>query len=114
MLRLESISRTIGNFTLSDITFSAGKGQYVVILGPTGCGKTMLLETIAGIGRPAKGSIFIKDEDVTHIAPEKRNIGFVYQRSMLFPHYSVARNISFGMRLRKVGAAAQEDRINRL
>lgn len=114
MLRLENMSRTIGNFTLSDITFSAGKGQYVVILGPTGCGKTMLLETIAGIGRAARGKIFINDEDVTHIVPEKRNIGFVYQRSMLFPHYSVARNIRYGMRVRKLGAEEQQSRVDRL
>lgn len=114
MLRLENVSRTIGTFRLSDITFSAGKGQYVVILGPTGCGKTMLLETIAGIGRAAAGRIFINGEDVTHVVPEKRNIGFVYQRSMLFPHYSVARNIRYGMRVRKIGAEEQQSRVDRL
>ena len=114
MLRLENISRTVGNFAISNATFSAGKGEYVVILGPTGCGKTVLLETIAGIGRADEGKIFIAGEDVTHRPPEKRNIGFVYQRSMLFPHYTVAKNISYGMRIRKLPAAEQRRRMENL
>ena len=114
MLRLENVCRTIGSFRLADISLSVGMGDYVIILGPTACGKTMLLETIAGIGRPEQGTIFIGGRDVTHVPPEKRNIGFVYQRSMLFPHYTVEQNIRYGMRLHQVPADEQRRRLDRL
>ena len=114
MLRLENVSRTIGDFRLCDVSLRAEPGDYVIILGPTGCGKTMLLETIAGIGRPDRGSIFIGGIDVTNVSPEKRGIGFVYQRSMLFPHYTVAENVRYGMRMHRVAADEQRRRIDRL
>jgi len=114
MLKLQNVTRKIGNFSLIDISLDAGKGDYVIILGPTGCGKTMLLETIAGIGRVDAGTISIAGRDVSAVPPEKRDIGFVYQRSMLFPHHTVEGNIRWGMRLRRLPADEQQRRIDKL
>ena len=114
MLTLDNVSRSIGSFALSQITFSVARGDYVIILGPTACGKTILLETIAGIGRAEQGRIFIDGRDVSAVPPERRNIGFVYQRSMLFPNYTVAGNIAYGMKLRKLPADEQKKRIGKL
>ena len=112
MLRLENVTRSVGDFRIAGISFSVEPGDYVIVLGPTGCGKTVLLETIAGIGRVDEGRIFIDGADVTRTPPEKRNIGFVYQRSMLFPHYTVAENIRYGMHVRKLPETEQKKRIN--
>ena len=111
MLTLNAVCRSVGDFAMQGISFNIAQGDYAVILGPTGCGKTVLLETIAGIGRPDSGTIHMAGENITRKPPEKRNIGFVYQRSMLFPHYSVERNIRYGMRLRGVPARKQADRL---
>ena len=114
MLKVQKVTRRIGNFSLTDISLDVDKGNYVIILGPTGCGKTMLLETIAGIGRVDSGTIQIAGRDVSNVPTEKRNIGFVYQRSMLFPHHTVEGNIRWGMRLRKIPADEQRRRIDKL
>lgn len=72
----------------------------MVLLGPTGTGKTVLLETIVGMYRIEQGSIFIHGRDVTRLPPEKRNLGVVYQDYALFPHLTVCKNIAFGLQLR--------------
>jgi len=100
MIRIWNLSRSWGEFSLSNITLQAEPGGYIVILGPTGCGKTLLLETVAGIHRGYTGSIHIEGEDMARVPPYKRNIGFVYQKSMLFPNLSVAGNIAYGMKVR--------------
>ncbi len=76
------------------------RGEYFVILGPTGAGKTLLLELIAGFHTPDEGKIFIDGADATEIPPERRNVGFVYQDYALFPHLSVEENVQFGLKLR--------------
>ena len=91
-----------GEFRLDGIDLSASGGEYLVILGPTGAGKTILLEAIAGIRRVRQGKIILSGEDVTHLPPERRGIGFVYQDYALFPHLSAFGNIAFGLRLRRV------------
>jgi len=70
-------------------------------VGPTGAGKTLLLETIAGLHLPDHGEIWFEGQNITGLSPEKRNIGLVYQDCALFPHLSVADNITFGLKVRK-------------
>lgn len=102
MLKLEHINKKLGDFRLKDINFEVEEGEYFVILGPTGTGKTIILETIAGIYTPDSGDIYINNISISNLPPEKRNIGFVYQDYLLFPHLSVRKNIVFGLRARNV------------
>jgi len=101
----------LGEFRLCDINLDIAAGEYFVILGPTGVGKTVLLEAIAGLHRPRRGRILLAGQDITHTPPERRGIGFVYQDYVLFPHLSVAGNIAFGLRLRGMGRRDIEERV---
>lgn len=108
MLRIESLSISLGEFSVQDITLEIPCGEYFIILGPTGAGKTILLETLAGIHTPDKGKIFLDDLEITTTEPRYRNIGMVYQDYMLFPHLTVEQNIAFGLRQRKVPPCEQD------
>ncbi len=109
MLHLQNIRVTLGSFHLKDISLDVKRGEYTVLLGPTGTGKTVLLETIAGMHRVERGSIFLQGKDVTRLPPEKRNLGVVYQDYALFPHLTVRKNIAFGLKLRgRRGKKAEE------
>ena len=98
-------------FHLCRINLDVAAGEYFVILGPTGAGKTVLLETIAGLFQPCKGHVLLNGEDITDVPPERRSIGFVYQDYMLFPHLSVAGNIVFGLKLRGLDQGMVEERL---
>jgi molybdopterin-binding protein len=100
-LQVENLRVDLGEFCLRDIALDVAPGETFVVLGPTGAGKTVLLETVAGLYRPEKGRILIDGEDVTAMPPERRGVGFVYQDYALFPHLDVAGNIAFGLKLRK-------------
>jgi len=102
MLQLQDISLHLGRFSLQRVNLNVRAGQYRVLLGPTGTGKTVLLETIAGLHRPAQGRIILDGREVTTLAPEDRHLGVVYQDYALFPHLSVFNNIAFGLRLKGV------------
>ena len=99
MLRLEEISLKLGSFRLRNVSLEVRHGEYLVLLGPTGTGKTVLLETIAGLHSPEEGKIFLNSIDVTHFPPERRHLGVVYQDYALFPHLTVFSNIAFGLKL---------------
>ncbi|MCK8519129.1 ATP-binding cassette domain-containing protein [Methanoculleus sp. 7T] len=101
MLIIDSVSKNLGEFALTDVSLSVGDGEYFIILGPTGAGKTILLETIAGIYSPDAGRIVLNDRDITDVPAKDRNIGMVYQDYMLFPHLTVEENISFGLKSRR-------------
>lgn len=97
MLSLRDISLKKGAFALKQISFDVKDHEYFVILGRTGSGKTLLLETLAGLHRHS-GSVSFNQQDITCVPPEKRKIGFVYQDFALFPHLSVIKNIRFSER----------------
>ncbi len=98
-------------FHLRQVNLDVAAGEYFVVLGPTGAGKTVLLEAIAGLHQPRQGRILMDGEDVTNVPPERRGVGFVYQDYMLFPHLSVAENIAFGLKLRGLGRGIIEERV---
>lgn len=98
MIEVSDISKTLGDFELECINLTVNEGEYFCILGPTGSGKTILLETIAGIYKPDIGSILIDNFDVSSLLPKDRHISMVYQDFMLFPNMNVRDNIGFGLK----------------
>jgi len=101
MIRVQGLELAAGAFTLSIDELMVARGEFLVILGPTGAGKTVLLETIAGLRRPRAGAIWFGEREVTALPPEDRGVGMVYQDYALFPHLTVAQNIAFGLRARR-------------
>jgi sn-glycerol 3-phosphate transport system ATP-binding protein len=102
-IELESVSKHWGESrALDGITFSADPGSFVVLLGPSGCGKSTTLRLIAGLDTPTSGTIRIGGRDVTRLPPAARGLAMVFQSYALFPHLTVAENIVFGLRVRKV------------
>jgi molybdate transport system ATP-binding protein len=99
-LELQKISYTAGGFLLQDISLRLFPGEYFVIAGHTGSGKTVLLELIAGLRFPARGRILSDGKDITEVPPEKRRLGIAYQDSLLYPFLNVRENILFGARVK--------------
>lgn len=97
MLEIKDLTADLGEFSLKNINLQINKGEYFVILGPTGAGKTILLELIAGIYSADKGKIIIDNQEITEKPPKNRPISMVYQDYMLFPHLTVEDNIKFGL-----------------
>jgi len=98
LLRVEELSLNLGEFHLRNVSLSVEEGDYLAIIGPTGAGKSVLLEGIAGFYPLKSGRIFLNGREVTDLPPERRNMAIVYQDFMLFPHMSVFDNIAFGLR----------------
>lgn len=101
-LYIKNLSINIENFSLYINDLKITSGEYIYIIGPTGAGKTLLLESIAGFISPVSGKIFFNNIDVTQLPPEKRNVGFMYQNYHLFPHLTVKKNIEFGLKMKKI------------
>lgn len=101
MIKLENVSKSLGEFNIKNVSLEIKEGEYFVILGPSGAGKTIILELIAGILDLDSGKIFFDDVDVSNILVENRSVGFVYQDYMLFPHKTVFENIAFGLEMLK-------------
>ena len=112
MIVLENVSHRFGGFSLSNVNLTVDKGEYFVILGPTGAGKTLILEMIAGLHIPVQGRIILDGEDVTEIPPEKRSVGFVYQDYLLFPHMTVEENIAFGLSMNNTTPRSIESKVH--
>jgi len=111
MIELNDLSVDLGEFVLKNITLSINEGEYFIILGPTGAGKTVLLESIAGLYPIKSGKIWLRGKEVTKVEPEKRKISIVYQDHVLFPHLSVKKNIVFGLKMNKATTDEQENRV---
>lgn len=111
MIDIRSVSKNWKNFQLKNINLNINRGEYFVILGPTGAGKTLFLETLAGFHYPDSGGISLDGMDVTFAAPEKRGVGFVYQDYMLFPHMDVFHNIAYGLKKSRADAESSIEKI---
>jgi putative spermidine/putrescine transport system ATP-binding protein len=102
-LQLTGLTKTYGDFrAVAGVNLDIGQGELVVLLGPSGCGKTTTLRMIAGFIAPTAGEIRLGGNDITRQPPWKRNTGLVFQSYALFPHLSVADNVAFGLRMRKL------------
>ncbi|MDD2472526.1 MULTISPECIES: ATP-binding cassette domain-containing protein [unclassified Methanoculleus] len=100
MLEIRDLSLSLGEFSLDGVDLTVADAEYFIILGPTGAGKTILLETLAGIYTPKTGTITLDGRNITRTDPRDRGIGMVYQDYMLFPHLTVGENVGFGLRQR--------------
>ncbi len=98
MIQIRDLTVKLPGFILQNIDLRVGKGEFFTLLGPTGAGKTLILESITGMVPIHEGNIAINGKDVLKMPPEKRGVGIVYQDSALFPHLSVRKNIFFGLR----------------
>ena len=99
-LAVTQLTTTAGAFRLGPLDLQVEAGEYVVLMGATGSGKSLLVKLLCGLIRPQSGSIQLFGQEVTALAPRRRGIGYVPQTSALFPHLSVARNITFAARPR--------------
>ena len=102
-LELIGLTKTYGSGAAVDnLNLSVAAGELVAFLGPSGCGKTTTLRMVAGFVEPTGGTIRVQGRDITGLAPNKRDMGMVFQSYALFPHMTVARNIAFGLHARRV------------
>ena len=103
---LQNIEKRYGDFVaVRGVSLHIAPGEFVTFLGASGSGKTTCLRMIAGFIKPDGGKVLIDEEDVTQVPPHKRNIGMVFQQYALFPHMTVAQNVSFGLRVRRLAKA---------
>ncbi len=114
MLRIDQVTKELHNFSLREITFTVKGNDYFLLLGPSGSGKSLLLQIISGLVKPDKGRIFVDGKEVTHAPVGKRNIGILFQHYALFPHLNVFDNIAYGLRRKSVSKHAITQRINEL
>jgi len=114
MLALENVSKKLGEFCMKDVSFEVRGGEYFVLLGASGVGKTVLLEAIAGLIDPDEGRITLEGRDITSEKIQRRRIALVYQDRALFPHMSVRENIAYGLRCRGVPRAEIASRVSEL
>ena len=114
-LSLDHVVRRFGTHTaVDDVSLDVAPGEMVVLLGPSGCGKTTTLRLIAGFIAPNAGDIRLDGRSIVALPPHRRDMGIVFQSYALFPHLSVARNIAFGLEMRRVGAAATAARVDEM
>jgi multiple sugar transport system ATP-binding protein len=111
-LKLENVSKSFGAVkALRNVSFEAEAGAFVVLLGPSGCGKSTLLRLITGLTEDHEGEIWINDRRVTDLDPKDRRVAMVFQSYALYPHLTVAKNISFGMEINRVSRAERDRRV---
>ncbi|MDY6062332.1 MAG: ABC transporter ATP-binding protein [Erysipelotrichaceae bacterium] len=107
-IRVEHVSKKFDKVTaVNDLNLTIEEGQLVCLLGPSGCGKSTLLNVLSGILPVSSGSIYFDDVDVTHLEPQKRGVGLVFQNYALYPHMSVLENICFPLEIKKVDKATR-------
>src|SRR5207253_9028851 len=114
-LELNGLRRHFGEVkALDGIEVHLGEGEFLSLLGPSGCGKTTALRLVAGFDRPDAGAIVVDGKDVTSVAPNKRDMGMVFQAYSLFPNMTAKQNVAFGLRIRGRNRAGREGRVTDL
>jgi ABC-type Fe3+/spermidine/putrescine transport system ATPase subunit len=106
MIEFRKVTKEFGAFTaVHELSLGFEKGKFHTLLGPSGCGKTTLLRMIAGFESPSRGEILHQGKPINELPPNKRDFPMVFQSYALFPHMTVAANVSYGLRLRKLSSA---------
>lgn len=114
ILQLNEIYKSFeGTEVLKGISLSVSRGEFITLLGASGCGKTTTLRIIAGLEMPDKGSVVLEGHDITTLEPNKRNVNTVFQNYALFPHMNVADNVGYGLKIRKVPKAEIKERVGK-
>ena len=114
MIEIKNLSLHLGKFSLNDINLTIGDKEYFVILGPTGAGKTVLMECIAGLHHIKQGEIWVDQNKITSLTPEERNLGYVPQDYVLFPFLNTVENIAFGLKQTGYPKAEIQERVKSL
>lgn len=114
MIQALRLTVDCGSFHLGEINLEIPAGSYLTLLGPSGAGKTVLLETLMGLLRPTSGEVLLRGREITRIPPEKRQIAYLPQDLALFPHLSVRDNILYGGRVRRLDPLRTEARLTEL
>src|SRR6187431_1862435 len=114
-IEISGLNKLFGDFVaLDDVNVTIPTGQLTALLGPSGGGKSTLLRIIAGLEAADTGTVEIEGTESTHLPPQKRNVGFVFQHYAAFKHLSVARNVAFGLEIRKRPKAEIKARVDEL
>ena len=114
-VKLERVVKHYGNVVaLWELDLEIQEGEFLTLLGPSGCGKTTTLRLVAGFIEPTQGTIYLGNDDVTYVPPQKREIGMVFQDYALFPHMTIEDNIGFGLKERRVGREEIRHRVGEL
>ncbi len=114
MIRCKDLNIEQGVFSLSAINFEIDKGDYIVLMGKTGCGKTTLLEAVCGLRKISSGEIWFNGNEVSNYSPAKREIGYVPQDGALFKNMTIAQNIGFALKIRKWDKQKIRERVEEL
>ncbi len=101
MIKIKNLNISLGNFQIKNVELKVKKGEFLVLLGPTAAGKSVILEAIAGLVPIKSGKILVNNRDITQLKPEHRNVSICYQDYNLFPHMNVRNNICYGLRFKK-------------
>jgi multiple sugar transport system ATP-binding protein len=106
-IRLEDVTKDFagGVRAVDSVSLTVGSGEFIVLVGPSGCGKSTLLRMIAGLEEITAGSVLIGERDVTNLSPRERDVAMVFQNYALYPHYSVEKNLGYGLRVRRTPKA---------
>ncbi len=114
-LELQNLHRDFGTVkALNGINIALGEGEFLSLLGPSGCGKTTALRLVAGFDRPNDGRIIVDGKDVTNVAPNKRDMGMVFQAYSLFPNMTARQNVEFGLKIRGKSKGDRAGRVDEL
>ncbi|WP_240230260.1 ABC transporter ATP-binding protein [Devosia lacusdianchii] len=114
-LEVQNLTKTFGATTVvKSVSFAFDKGEFISLLGPSGCGKTTILRMIAGFENPTSGSILVDGQDITHLKPNQRQLGMVFQAYALFPNLSVGDNIGFGLKIAGMPAEQRRARVDEM
>lgn len=110
-VEIKNLVFQIGNFSISNLNLNISEGEYFILSGPNGAGKSILLKLICGVYKPHGGKIFVQGKDVTNVEIWKRNIGYIPQNSLLFPHMDVFKNVEYGLKMRNIPKPERRDRV---
>ena len=114
-LDVQNLTKTFGQTTVvKSVSFAFDKGEFISLLGPSGCGKTTILRMIAGFENPTSGSIEVDGQDITHLKPNQRQLGMVFQAYALFPNLNVGDNIGFGLKIAGMPAEERRARVDEM
>jgi ABC-type sugar transport system ATPase subunit len=115
LLSLQHISKNFGEGdVLRDISLDVARGEFVTLLGASGCGKTTTLRIISGLETPDEGTVLLDGRNVTALPPERRPVNTVFQSYALFPHMNVEKNVAYGLRVRRMDKASIEKRVREM
>lgn len=115
VLDIQALSKSYGETpALQEVSLQVRQGELLTLLGPSGSGKTTLLKVIAGFEAPTAGTVLLRGRDISRLSPARRGVGMVFQQYALFPHMTVAQNVGYGLKFRRVSRAERERRVGEM